>query len=176
MFSFFKNSIEKDLIKLGFEELVKGYKQKLKSKEFTKEQYTNALKTLHTKHKNEIKNIDNVNISTRQSFDVDDSIVPLNLQNIQLEFIDYDYVYSSLLYEYNSNNRIHTIAIAQLDKLLNEKHPNAALLIEDQEKTKQLKLSQLINEATLPITLENKDYLKTVFAELMNRYKNKIEE
>ena len=33
-----------------------------------------------------INNIGNVNVATRQSFDVDDSIVPLNLQNIQ--FVD----------------------------------------------------------------------------------------
>ena len=110
MFSFFKSSIEKDLIKLGFEELVQGYKQKVKTNEWTKLQYNEALKSLHTKHKNQISNIGNVNVATRQSFDVDDSVVPLNLQNIQQEFIDYDYIYSTLLFEYNSNNRIHTKA------------------------------------------------------------------
>ncbi len=98
MFSFFKSSIEKDLIKLGFEELVKGYRQKVRSSEWTKQKYNDALKTLHSKNKNQINNIGNINVATRQSFDVDDSIVPLNLQNIQLEFIDYDYIYSTLLF------------------------------------------------------------------------------
>ena len=105
MFSFFKSSIEKDLIKLGFEELVKGYRQKVKSNEWTKQQFNDALKNLHDK--NQINNIGNVNVATRQSFDVDDSIAPLNLQNIQQEFIDYDYIYSTLLFEYNSNKRPH---------------------------------------------------------------------
>lgn len=176
MFSFFKSSIEKDLIKLGFEELVKGYRQKVKTNEWTKQQFTDALKSLHTKHKSQINNIDNVNVSTRQSFDVDDSIVPLNLQNIQQEFIDYDYIYSTLLFEYNSNNRIHNKALYELDKLLQENYPDAVILAEDQQKIKQLHLRDLINEATLPFSPENKNYLKTVFNELLNRYKDKIGE
>jgi len=176
MFSFFKSSIEKDLIKLGFDELVKGYRQKVKSNEWTKQQFNDALKNLHAKNKNQINNIGNVNVATRQSFDVDDSIVPLNLQNIQQEFIDYDYIYSTLFFEYNSNNRIHTKALYQLDKLLEENYPDALILEEDQQKIKQLHLRDLINEATLPFTVENKNYLKTVFNELLNRYKNKIGE
>jgi len=173
MFSFFKSSIEKDLIKLGFEELVKGYQQKLKANEWTKLQYNDALKSLHTKHKNQISNIGNVNVATRQSFDVDDSMVPLNLQNIQQEFIDYDYIYSTLLFEYNSNNRIHTKALYQLDKLLHENYPDAVILNDEETNVKLLTLQQLINEATLPFSPENKNYLKTVFSELLNRYKNK---
>ena len=176
MFSFFKNSIEKDLIKLGFEELVKGYKQKVKSSEWTKQKYNDALKTLHSKNKNQINNIGNVNVATRQSFDVDDSVVPLNLQNIQQEFIDYDYIYSTLLFEYNSNNRIHTKALFEHDKLLNENYPNAVILVEDQQKIQQLSLNELINEATLPFSAENKNYLKTVFSELLLRNKSLIKE
>ncbi|MEG1027029.1 MAG: hypothetical protein RSF34_21330, partial [Flavobacterium sp.] len=167
------SSIEKDLIKLGFEELVKGYQQKLKTNEWTKLQYNDALKSLHTKHKSQISNIGNVNVATRQSFDVDDSMVPLNLQNIQQEFIDYDYIYSTLLFEYNSNNRIHTKALYQLDKLLHENYPDAVILNDEEKNVKQLTLQQLINEATLPFSPENKNYLKTVFTELINRYKNK---
>lgn len=173
MFSFFKSSIEKDLIKLGFEKLVKGYRQKVKTSEWSKQQYKDALKGLHAKHKNQINNIDNVNVATRQSFDVDDSIVPLNLQNIQQEYIDYDYIYSTLLFEYNSNNRIHAKALYQLDKLLQENYPDAVILAEDQQKIKQLVLSALINEATLPFSAENKNYLKAVFSELLDRQKNK---
>ena len=169
MFSFFKSNIEKDLIKLGFEELVKSYRKKVKTNEWSKQQYNDTLKSLHTKHKNQINNINNVNVATRQSFDVDDSIVPLNLQNIQQEFIDYDYIYSTLLYEYNSNNRIHTKALYQLDKLLHENYNDVVILAEDQQKIQKLSLNELINEATLPFTPENKHYLKTVFAELKNR-------
>src|SRR5690606_29563721 len=166
MFSFFKSSIEKDLIKLGFGELVNGYKLKVKTNQWTKQQYKDALKSLHAKHKNQINNIDNVNVATRQSFDVDDSIVPLNLQNIQLEFIDYDYIYSTLLFEYNSNNRIHTKALYQLDKLLHENYPDAVILGDDIESLKNFDLKQLIHEATTPFSTENKNYLKAVFSEL----------
>lgn len=176
MFSLFKSSIEKDLIKLGFDQLIKGYKQKLNNKEWTKTEYVDALKNLHTKHKNEINNINNVNVSTRQSFDVDDSIVPLNLQNIQQEFIDYDYIYSTLFFEYNSNKRIHTKAIHQLNKLLNEKYPDAIILEDKLTEIQSLPLKELINEATLPFVTENKNYLKTVFKEIQKRQKNKIEE
>jgi len=168
MFSFFKSSIEKDLIKLGFEELVKGYQKRLKSGEWTKNQYNQALKALHTKHKNQINNIGNVNVATRQSFDADDAMVPLNLQNIQQEFIDYDYIYSTLLFEYNSNNRIHAKALHQLDKLLQENYPDAVVLADELPKVRQLSLQQLINDATLPFSAQNKNYLKTVFNELLN--------
>lgn len=166
MFSLFKSTVEKDLIKLGFEELVKGYRQKLKNKEWTKQQLTDALKNLHTQHKNEIKNINNVNVATRQSFDDDELIVPLNLQNIQQEFIDYDYIYSTLLFEYNSNSRIHSKALYQLDKLLNEKYPDAIILEDKLAQLKLLPIKELINEATLPFNEDNKHYLKTVFSEL----------
>lgn len=169
MFSFFKSSIEKDLIKLGFGELVNGYKLKVKTKEWTKQQYNDALTTFHNKNKNQINNIDNVNVATRQSFDVDDSIVPLNLQNIQQEFIDYDYIYSTLLFEYNSNNRIHIKALHQLDKLLHENYPDAIILKPEEEKLQKLHLRDLINEATLPFSTENKNYLKAVFNELQKR-------
>lgn len=175
MFLFFKSNTEKDLIKLGFQELIKGYKQKVKSNEWTKKQYNDALKTLHAKHQNQINNINNVNVATRQSFDVDDNIVPLNLQNIQQEFIDYDYLYSTLLFEFNSNKRIHTKALHQLDKLLQENYPDAIILAEEEQKVKQLQLRNLINEATLPFNKENKNYLKAVFSELLNIYKNKSE-
>ncbi|MDO5636144.1 MAG: hypothetical protein Q4G18_02705 [Myroides sp.] len=169
MFSFFKSSIEKDLIKLGFEELVKGYRQKVRSSEWTKQKYNDALKTLHSKNKNQINNIGNVNVATRQSFDVDDSVVPLNLQNIQQEFIDYDYIYSTLLFEYNSNNRIHTKALNELSLLLDEKFPDAVILGDDIESLKNFDLKQLIHEATTPFSTENKNYLKAVFSELKNR-------
>lgn len=176
MFSFFKSSTEKDLLKLGFQELIKAYKQKVKNREWTTKQYNDALKSLHTKNKNQINNIDNVNVATRQSFDVDDSIVPLNLQNIQQEFIDYDFLYSTLLFEYNNNNRIHTKALHELDKLLHENYPDVVVLKNEEKNLKKFSLQQLINEATLPFNSENKDYLKTVFNELLYRYKNKIGE
>lgn len=169
MFSFFKNHLEKDLTKLGFSQLLKGYKLKLKTKEWTKQEYNDALKKMHTQHKNKLDNLGNINVSTRQTFDVDDSVVPLNLQNIQQEYIDYDYMYSSLLYELNSNNRIHTKAVYELNKLLQDEYPDTIILKEDAERVKNLSLKQLVHEATLPFTIENKDYLKAVFNELKNR-------
>ncbi len=173
MFSFFKSSIEKDLIKLGFEELVKGYRHKVKNGEWTKQQFTDALKTMHSQHKNQINNIGNVNVATRQSFDVDDAIVPLNLQNIQQEYIDYDYIYSTLLFEFNSNNRIHLKAVTELDKLLHERYPDVAVPKKEETSVQQLTVQQLIQEATVPFTTENNGYLKLVFAELLKRYKDK---
>lgn len=168
MFSFFKSTVEKDLIKLGYQSLIDGYKQKVKLKEWTKKQYTLALEELRKKHKNEINNINNVNVATRQSFDVIETIPPLNLQNIQQEYIDYDFIYSTLLFEYNSNNRIHAKALHQLDKLLQENYPDAVVLADELPKVRQLSLQQLINDATLPFSAQNKNYLKTVFNELLN--------
>lgn len=169
MFSFFKSSIEKDLTKLGYQKLIEGYKKKVKLKEWTKKQYTSALEDLYKKHKNEIYNLNNVNVATRQSFDVADTIVPLNLQNIQQEYIDYDYIYSSLLFEFNNNKQIHAKALKELDKLLQEQYPNTVLLPENTEKLKNIDLKQLINEATTPFSDDKKNYLKAVFNELKNR-------
>lgn len=169
MFSFFKNSVEKDLVKLGYAQLIEGYKQKVRSKEFTKQQYKKALKQLHEKHLNQINNANNVNVATRQTFDDDELLTPLNLQNIQQEFIDVDFLYSSLLFEFNSRNRIHVKALTELDKFLTIQFPNAVILEEDREKVKQFDLKTLLNEATLPIDFASKNYLKTVFKELQNR-------
>lgn len=169
MFSFFKSSIEKDLIKLGFGELVNGYKLKVKTKEWTKQQYINALYEFHKQHQTEVENMNNVNVATRQSFDVTETIVPLNLQNIQLEYIDVDFLYSSLLFEYNNYQRIHSKALYELDKLLQEKHPDATISTEDEQKIKHLALKELINDATLPFSDESKNYLKAVFKELTDR-------
>lgn len=166
MFSFFKSAIEKDLIQLGFGELVRQYKQKLKNKEFTKQQFYAALKELHNKHQSKLSNIKNVNVATRQTFDDDEILVPLNLQNIQQEFIDYDYLYSTLLFEFNNNNRIHTKALQQLDKLLHENYPDAVIEPTDKEKVNQLSLKELINDATLPFSQAHKNYLKAVFHQL----------
>lgn len=169
MFSFFKSTVEKDLIKLGYQSLIDGYKQKVKLKEWTKKQYTLALEELHKKHKNEINNINNVNVATRQSFDVIETIPPLNLQNIQQEYIDYDFIYSSLLFEYNSHKRIHTKALNELSLLLDEKFRDAVILADDIEHLKNIDLKQLIHEATTPFSNKNKNYLKAVFSELKNR-------
>lgn len=163
MFSFFKSSIEKDLIKLGYESLINGYKQKVKSKEWTNSQFKLALKELHKKHQSEINNLNNVNVATRQSFDVIDTIPPLNLENIQQEFIDYDFIYSTLLFEYNNYKRIHTKAIYELDKLLSQEYPDAEVLKDEVDNLKNLSLKELINEATTPFSNEKKHYLKTVF-------------
>lgn len=161
MFSFFKSSLEKDLIKLGFGELVNGYKQKLKNKEWSKQQYHEALKDFHSKHKNEINNINNVNVATRQSFDVTDTIVPLNLQNIQQEYIDIDFIYSSLLFEYNNHKRIHSKAINELEKILIDRFPNAMIdnEIESQLLNKDIKF--IIDQASLDITNQNKNVIFT---------------
>ena len=172
MFSFFKSTLEKDLIKLGYHELVNGYRLKLKSNEWTKKQFQEALRNLHEQNKNKLENINNVNVSTRQSFDVDDTIVPLNLQNIQLEYIDYDYIYSTLLFEYNSKQRIHVKAIEQLLNLLQENFTDATINEQETANIKQVATKDLLHEATEPHTNANKNYLKAVYIELLDRSKS----
>lgn len=169
MFSFFKSALEKDLIKLGFGELVNGYKQKVKNKEWTKEQFNEAIKEFHTKHKNEINNLGNVNVSTRQSFDVDDQIVPLNLQNIQQEFIDVDYIYSSLLFEFTNRKRIHSKALQELTAILKRDFPDAVIDLSLAEELKTTDLKSLIDLAMVDPNTANKNHLRTVYQELLNR-------
>ena len=169
MFSFFKNSIEKDLLKLGYDRLITGYKQKLKNKEITKQQYHNLLNNLHKKHQSTLSNLTNVNVATRQSFNDNEVMVPLNLQNIQQEYIDVDFLYSSLLFEYTNHNRINHKALNELLTLLNTKFPDAVIKEEDLEKVKQFDLKFLINEAMLDINSNSKNYLKAVFKELKSR-------
>lgn len=169
MFSFFKSALEKDLIKLGFGELVNGYKQKVKTNEWTKQQFNEAIKAFHAKHKSEINNLGNVNVSTRQSFDVDDQIVPLNLQNIQQEFIDVDFIYSSLLFEYTNHKRIHSKALQELTAILNRDFPDATIDTNLAEALKTVDLKSLIDQAIVDPTFTNKNSLKTIFQELNNR-------
>src|SRR5690606_12829139 len=125
MFSFFKSRIEKDLIKLGYATLIEGYRQKVKANEWTSSEFKNALNALHKKHLHEIENIQNVNVATRQSFVDDELMVSLNLQNIQHEYIDFDFIYSSLLFEYSNNNRVHAKAVSELERHLLERFPDA---------------------------------------------------
>lgn len=169
MFSFFKSTIEKDLIKLGYATLVESYRQKVKAKKWNHSEFKNALKTLHDKHLNEINNIQNVNVATRQSFVDDELLTPLNLQNIQDEYIDFDFIYSSLLFEYNNHNRVHEKAVSELDRHLSERFPDATLSETDLEKVQSMDIRTLIDEASQPMENSNKNYLKTVFAELKNR-------
>lgn len=166
MFLFFKSTLEKNLIKLGLANSVNQYKQKLKNKELTKKEYNNALQSLFNAHQTQLKNIKNVNVATRQTFDDDALLVPLNLQNIKQEFIDYDFIYSSLLFEYNNNKRIHTKALHELNKLLTEQYPDAVCSDTDLETVKKLTIEELINQATVSFTNENKNYLKAVFTQL----------
>lgn len=169
MFSFFKSTLEKDLIKLGFGKLIEGYKQKVRSKEWSGRQYKEALKEFHAQHLGELRNSGNVNVATRQSFDDDELMVPLNLQNIQQEFIDIDYLYSSLLFEYHNHKRIHTKALHELEKLLKERFPEAVEEDTFYRTHENSELKQLIELACLPMDAANKNQLKTVFSILRNR-------
>ena len=169
MFSFFKNTLEKDLIKLGFGKLIEGYKQKVRTKEWSERQYKEALRDFHTRHISEVRNAGNVNVATRQSFDDDELMVPLNLQNIQQEFIDIDYLYSSLLFEYHNHKRVHTKALHELEKLLKERFPDAVEETAFYNTYKDSDMKQLIELACLPMEAANKDRLKVVFSILRNR-------
>lgn len=169
MFSFFKNTLEKDLIKLGFGKLIEGYKQKVRSKEWTQQQYKEALRDFHSQHLNELSNSENINVSTRQSFDDDELMVPLNLQNIQQEYVDVDYLYSSLLFEYQNSKRVHTKAFHELEKLLKDRFPDAVADEELSRLYENSELKLLIDLACMPMEEPNKNLLKTVFALLKNR-------
>jgi len=169
MFSFFKNTLEKDLIKLGFGKLIEGYKQKVRSKEWTRRQYKEALRDFHSQHLSELSNSENINVATRQSFDDDELMVPLNLQNIQQEYVDVDYLYSSLLFEYQNSKRVHTKALHELEKLLKDRFPDAVADEELYRLYENSELKLLIDLACMPIEETNKNLLKTAFALLKNR-------
>jgi len=169
MFSLFKSSKEKQLIRLGFQTLIDSYYAKLKSKEWTKEEWKAAIDQLYEQNKTAVFNADNVNVATRQSFVDDEVLVPLNLQNIQQEYIDYDFIYSSLIYEYKNYQRVHSRAIVELIKYLKEKFPKATVDNQCSEQLKQLSTKDLIDKATQEITEENASYMASVFEELKNR-------
>lgn len=169
MFSFFKSAKEKQLEKLGYQSLIESYRKKVKDKQWSKQEFQQALNALYEDKKTVLANATNVNVSTRQSFDDDEIMVPLNLQNIQQEYIDYDYIYSSLLFEFNAHKRIHAKALNELTQFLDEHFPDAVLLENAHENLVSKSLKELINEAVLPITNENKNHIKSVFNELKNR-------
>lgn len=169
MFSFFKSAKEKQLEKLGYQLLIESYKEKVKTKEWTKKEFSQAIDDLYNEKKAIVSNATNINVATRQSFDDDETMVPLNLQNIQQEFIDYDFIYSSLIFEYNNYKRIHTKALNELTRYLNNHFPDAVINEEDTQKISAKELKELINEASNPINDSNKNYLKAVFNELQKR-------
>lgn len=169
MFSLFKSNKEKQLEKLGYKTLLDSYRKKVKLKEWSKTDYTVALEKLYKDKQSIIGNADNINVSTRQSFVDDEVMVALNLQNIQQEYIDYDFIYSSLLYEFKSNKKIHSKAIKELIDLLHSKFPEATIAEEFATELKDKETSYLIDEALQDITSENQHQLKAVFTELHNR-------
>lgn len=169
MFSFFKSAKEKQLEKLGYQLLIESYKEKVKTKEWTKKEFSQAIDDLYNEKKAIVSNATNINVATRQSFDDDETMIPLNLQNIQQEFIDYDFIYSSLIFEYNNYKRIHTKALNELICYLNLHFPDAVINEEDAQKISAKELKELINEASTPINDSNKNYLKAVFNELQKR-------
>ncbi|WP_372473718.1 hypothetical protein AB4865_00165 [Capnocytophaga sp. ARDL2] len=169
MFSLFKNQKEKKLVKLGFQSLIDAYKEKFNSGEWTKETYKKAIDTLYKDKKTAIENIDNIQVSTRQTYDDDEVISPLNLQNIRQHFIDYDFVYSSLLFEYKNHNKIHIQAIDTLEKWLEEQFPTAKITESHTQNWCEKDTNQLIEKALEAITEDNADEIKTIFTLLKNR-------
>ena len=169
MFSILKNQKEKKLIKLGFQSLIDAYKEKVNSGEWTKKVYKKAIEQLYQDKKTAIHNTDNIQVFTRQSFDDNEVTVPLNLQNIQQHYIDYDFVYSSLLFEYKNHKKIQVQALDTLEKWLKEKYPTVEISPELKEELQQQNPDFLVDEAIKTINTENASYIKTIFSILKNR-------
>jgi len=169
VFSFFKSDKEKKLEKLGYQSLIQSYKQKVSNKEWTRSEYRQAMNLLYKEKKTAVDNAENVNIATRQSFKEDDVMVPLNLQNIQQESVDYNLIYSLLIFEYSNYKRVHPKALYELEQHLDELFPDTQTSEKDLQKLQQLDLKILIDKALLPITMENKEYLKAVFQVLKKK-------
>lgn len=169
MFSFFKSTKEKQLIKLGFQSLIDSYYEKVKSKEWSKIDMKKAIDDLYEQKKAIVGNANNVNVSTRQSFVDDEVLVALNLQNIQQEYIDYDFIYSTLLYEYKNSKRIHTKALDELSKYLLTKYSNTELNKEYAQEIKSFATKVLIDIAMQDITSKNANEMIAVFEELKYR-------
>src|SRR5690606_11365675 len=160
MLSFFKSNKEKKLEKLGYQSLIQSYKEKVRSKEWTKKEYNQAVDNLYDEKKEALINGKKNNIATLQSSNEDEVMVPLNLQNIQHEYIDYDFIYSSLIFEYNNYGRVHTKALYDLERYLDELFPDTQASEKDLQELQQLHIRMLIDKALLPMSLENKEYLK----------------
>lgn len=169
MFSFFKSSKEKKLEKLGFQSLIHSYKEKLRNKEWTRKEYNQAVDQLFDEKKTAIDNVENINVATRQSFDDDEVMVPLNLQNIQLEYIDYDFVYNSLLFEYKNKKRIHQKALEQLENRLDQLFPNVEIAQDLLKKMELLEDEVLINKILEPLNDHNKQEFKAIYSVLRKR-------
>jgi hypothetical protein len=169
MFSLFKSNKEKQLIKLGFQSLIDSYYEKVKSKEWSKDDLKKAIDNLYEQKKSIVGNADNVNVSTRQSFVDDEVLVALNLQNIQQEFIDYDFIYSTLLYDYKNHKKIHTKALKELSDYLHTKYKDVQIDASYAEKIASLDTKQLIDLAMQDISSENANELAAVFTELKKR-------
>lgn len=131
MFSFFKSGKEKALEKLGYKTLIDSYKQKVTNKEWDNKKYKEAIDKLFNDQKAIVSNANNVNVATRQSFVDDEVMVPLNLQNIQQEYIDYDFIFSTLVYEFKNHKKIHTQAVHELMKYLESKYSAQQLFFEN---------------------------------------------
>lgn len=169
IFSFFKSNKENKLEKLGYHSLIKSYKAKVRNKEWTKKDYQSAVQDLMDEKKIAVENFENNNVSTRQSFATNDVLVPLNLENIQNEYIDYDYVYSSLMFEFKTKKRVHPKALQQLEARLDQMFPALEISVELQESVSSLDVATLINKANVLPNDINKHELKAVYNALRQR-------
>lgn|SRR5690554_844195 len=169
MFSFFKSNKEEKLEKLGYHSLIQSYKEKVRNKEWTRKDYQSAIQNLLNEKKTAVENIENNNVSTRQSFVTDEVLVPLNLENIQNEYIDYDFVCSSLVFEFKSKKRVHLKALQQLEARLNQMFPELEVSEELQTKINSLEVVTLINRAIASPNDVNKHELKAVYKALRQR-------
>lgn len=70
-----------------------------------------------------IEKTENNNVA-RRTFNEAEIIFPLNLQNIQQEYIDYNVVYSTFIFEFKNYGRVHSKALYELERYSDELFPD----------------------------------------------------
>lgn len=113
MFSFF-NTKEKKLRAIGFASMVDALQARKKNGEITKKEYKKIINQWCQRNEKSIENKGHIEVSARQSFDENEVLPPLNLQNIHTQVFDIDYAESLLLFEYKERKTIDQKIIRDL--------------------------------------------------------------
>lgn len=166
MLGFWKSKIERKLLKLGHTESIAQYRKQLKAKEISKHDFNRLLTSLWEQQKAKWEQRENVNVATRQSFIDDDTLVPLNLHQIQTIVYDFDFIKNKIFFEYKNTGSIPHSLVDSLFEEVKKDPLFKEILTTDFKHTEELSTEQCIQQITDPYHEENRIHVFQAFLEL----------
>lgn len=108
----------KQLKKLGHTAQLAQYQAQRNNNQLNKVEYRSKIENLWLQQQNNWHHRDNVNVATRQSFTTNETLVPLNLEQIQTEVYDIDFIKNKLFFDYKNQGSVNYALVTTLKKAL----------------------------------------------------------